>query len=371
MSRRPQHWVIGGFILLAVFVIALLLANLLLSQGIGLPAVFLIFPDKVTLNPGESWQFRAVAGDRLMPGVEWTATGGDIGPEGFYVAPDTPGDYQIIAQHPNSTYRAAATVHVIATGSIATESPANPIETITPVQSKPIPTTEPTETSAAPTSSSPAPVPTQTSTPISTVFIDSASDLVSFDTLEPVALAPPGTDIRATCFDEELGLVQTIPKELRGDISDWDLGTNMILWATFHEPVPTIPDMERYWIFALDVDGDTATGRPIGEGIINPDLGVEATLGVHSNPEAGIELAPYALLWNDRLGTSETQTLELEARLSATRGTLFVRIPLELLTETIRALSEVEPNWNRAIGRTLSTATTGERTVADFAPERP
>ena len=134
MVRRPQNWVIGGFILLAVFVIAFVLVNLLLSQGFGLPATFLVLPSDVTLNPGEGWQFRAVAGDRAMPGVKWTATDGKIGPEGFYVAPHTPGDYQIIAQHPNSDYRAAATVHVIATDGITTEQPPSPTEAAPLVQ---------------------------------------------------------------------------------------------------------------------------------------------------------------------------------------------------------------------------------------------
>jgi hypothetical protein len=371
MARRPQHWVIGGFILLAVFVIALVLANLLLSQGIGLPAIFLILPNEVTLNPGDSWQFRAVAGDRLMPGVEWTATGGDIGPEGFYVAPDIPGDYQIIAQHPNSNYRSAATVHVVATNGITTEPPPGPMETVMPVQSTTIPSTPPTVTSVAPTSSSPTTAPTQTPIPTSMVFLDVASDLVNFDTLEPVTIAPPGTDIRVACFNGERQLMRTIPRELATEINDWNTEENLVLWLAFHEPVPTAPDMERFWIFALDTDGDTTTGRPVGEGIINPDIGTEATIGVHSNPAAGIELAPYALIWNDRLGTSETQILELEARLSTTRGALFVRVPVELLAGTIRTLSEVEPDWDKTIGRALTTATTDEGTIADFAPERP
>jgi hypothetical protein len=370
MARRPQNWVIGGFILLAVLVIAFVLVNLLLSQGIGLPAIFLVLPEEITLRPGAGWQFRAVAGNRLMPGVTWTATGGEIGPEGFYVAPDTPGDYQIIAQHPNSSYRAAATVHVVAAG-VTAEPLSIPTETTAPIQPTAMLATTPTVTPTATASSSPTSAPTQTSAPASTLFFDAADDLVDFDTLAPIAAAPPGTDIRATCFDGERQLVQAIPKELTGDISDWDMESNVILWITFQEPVPEIPDMERYWIFALDVDGDTATGRPVSEGIINPDIGVEATIGVHSNPAAGIELAPYALIWNGQLGTSETQTLALEARLSTTRDALFVRVPAEPLAETIRTLSEVEPNWDRATGRTLTTATTGEGTVADFAPERP
>ncbi|MBN1811413.1 MAG: hypothetical protein JXA14_06235 [Anaerolineae bacterium] len=376
MARRPQHWVIGGFILLAVFVIAFVLVNLLLSQGIGLPATFLILPSEVTLHPGEGWQFRAVAGDRVIPGVKWTATDGDIGPEGFYVAPDTPGDYQIIAQHPNSNYRSAATVHVVGAENAVTEQPINLTETTTPVQptitSTAAPTTTPVRpTPAEPTTASPTTTPTRTSSPSPSIFFDDVGDLVSFDTLESVVIAPPGTDIRAACFTGGRQLIRTLPEELAGEISDWDTEENLVLWLTFHEPVPTVPDMERYWIFALDADNNTATGRPVGEGIINPDIGVEATIGVHSDPAAGIELAPYILVWNARLVTSEPRTLDLEARLSAARDALFIRVPAELLTETIRTLSEVEPNWDQMIGRALATATTSEGAVADFAPERP
>ena len=370
MARRPQHWVIGGFILLAILVIAFLVVNLLLSQGIGLPATFLILPSEVTLYPGEGCQFRAVAGDRLMPGVKWTASDGDIGPEGFYVAPDTPGDYQIIAQHPNSEYRTAVTVHVVAANEAGTEQPPNPTETAIPIQTTTVPTTASTVTPASPTHS-PSPAPTQTSTSASTVFLDAAGDLVSFDTLEPVAIAPPGTDIRAACFNSEGQLMRAIPDELAGEVSDWDTEENLVLWLTFHEPVPTVPDVERYWIFALDVDGNTATGRPVDEGKINPDIGVEVTIGVHSNPAAGIELAPYIMVWNTRLVTSEPLTLELEARLSTARDALFVRVPADLLAEIVRSFSEVEPNWDQTSGRALATATTSEGTVADFAPERP
>jgi hypothetical protein len=165
--------------------------------------------------------------------------------------------------------------------------------------------------------------------------------------------------------------MQAVPEELAGEISDWNTEENLVLWLTFHEPVPAVSDVERYWIFALDADGNTETGRPVGEGIINPDIGVEATIGVRSDPAAGIELAPYIMVWNARLVTSESQALDLEARLNATRDALFIRVPAELLTETIRTLSEVEPNWDQTIGRALATAATGEGAVADFAPERP
>jgi hypothetical protein len=300
-----------------------------------------------------------------MPGVKWTASDGDIGPEGFYVAPDTPGDYQIIAQHPNSEYRTAVTVHVVATEDVITEQPSS-TKTAIPVQ-----TTIPTVTPTASTPSSPSPAPTQTSASASMVFFDAVGDLVSFDTLEAVAIAPPGTDIRAACFSSERQLMRTVPEELASEISDWNAEENLVLWLTFHEPVPMVPDMERYWIFALDTDGNTATGRPIDEGKINPDIGVEVTIGVHSNPTAGIELSPYMMIWNTRLATSELVAMELDARLSTTRDALFVRIPEKQLAETIRAVSGVEPNWNQAVGRALATATTNEGTVADFAPERP
>jgi hypothetical protein len=245
------------------------------------------------------------------------------------------------------------------------------METATHVQSTAMSTTAPTVTSVAPTPPSPTPASTQTTAPIPALFFDGVSDLVSLDTLEPAAIAPPGADIRAACFTDGRQLVRTIPGELAGEIGDWNAEENLILWLTFHEPVPTVPDVERYWIFALDTDANTATGRPLGEGKINPDIGVEATIGVHSNPAAGTELTPYILIWNVRLGNSEYKTLDLETRLSTARDALFIRVPMGSLTETIRTLSKVEPNWDQAIGRALATAITGEGTVADFAPERP
>jgi hypothetical protein len=369
MTRRPQHWVIGGFILLAVFVTALVVVSLLLSGGFGLPATFQVLPGEVTLHPKEGWQFRAVSDDRLMPGVKWTATGGVIGSEGFYTAPDIPGDYQIIAQHPSSDYRAAATVHVVAVGGVTAEPSPSPTEAAAIIQ----PTAAPTVAAVALTSASPtsAPIPTQTPAPMPATFLDGAGDLVNFDTLEPVAIAPPGTDIRAACFDDGRRLVRAVPEGLAGEIGDWDTEKNVILWIMFHEPIPTAADMERFWLFALDTDGSVTTGRPVDEGKINPDIGAEVTVGVHSNPAAGIELIPYVLVWNARLITSEPQAVDIEARLNAARDVLFIRISAEQLAAAIRTLSGVEPNWDQTVGRALATATTGEGLVADFAPERP
>jgi hypothetical protein len=367
MTRRPQHWVIGGFILLAILATALIAVNLLFSQGFGLPATFQILPGEVTLHPGQGWQFQAVAGNRLMPGVKWTATGGIIGAEGFYTAPDIPGDYQVIAQHPNSDYRTAATVHVV-TGENATTEP-NLVEPAEPTQ----PTMAPTALSPSltPMPPSPTPVPTQPSTFALPAYLDDSGDLVDFDTLAPIEFAPPGSDIRLACFDEARQLVRTIPVEVAAEVGDWDTEGSLILWIAFYEPVPTVPDMERYWLFALDTDRNIATGRPMDDGKVNPDIGVEVTIGVHSNPAAGIELAPYMFVWNAGLKNSEPRTMDIEVRLSTTRDALFIRVPTELLADTIRTLSEVEPNWDQTVGRALAMATTSEGTVADFAPERP
>ncbi len=367
MTRRPQHWVIGGFILLAILASALIAANLLFSQGFGLPTTFQILPGEVTLHPGQGWQFRAVADNRLMPGVKWTAAGGIIGAKGFYTAPDTPGDYQVIAQHPNSDYRTAATVHVV-TGENATTEP-NLVEPAEPAQ----PTMAPTALSPSltPMPTSPMPVPTQLSTFAPPAYIDDSGDMVDFDTLAPIEFVPPGSDIRLACFDEARQLVRTIPAGLAAEVGDWDTEESLILWIAFYEPVPTVPDMERYWLFALDTDRNIATGRPMDDGKVNPDIGVEVTIGVHSNPAAGIELAPYMFVWNAGLKNSEPRTMDIEVRLSTTRDALFIRVPTEQLADTIRTLSEVEPNWDQTVGRALAMATTSEGTIADFAPERP
>jgi hypothetical protein len=368
MTRGPQRWVIGGFILLAVFVTAFAVVSLLLSRGIGLPATFQVSPGEVTLRPGEGWQFRAVASGRLVRGVTWTATGGIIGPEGFYTAPDISGDYQVIAQHPNSEYRAAATVHVVIAEDVTT-APTNPTQPIEPVQPTDAPTTP--SLPLTPTSAPPVSTPTQTPIPVPVIPLDDSGDLVNFDTLEPMDISPPGSDIRTACFAEGLHLVRAIPGELASEISDWDTEKNLILWITFHEPVPTVPDLERSWLFALDTDGNTATGRPLGDGVINPDIGTEVTIGVHSNPAAGIDLAPYMFIWNARIGNSESRKLGIEARLSTTRDALLVRVPAGLLADFIRTFSGAEPNWDQTVGRALAMATTSEGTTADFFPERP
>jgi len=366
MGNR-YRWVVWGFILLAVLVIALVAAVTLLPKTVGLPQTFQVIPGEPTLCLGQGRQFRAVHEQSPVHGVAWETTGGVIGPEGFYVAPDTPGDHLVSAQHPQTSFSASATVHVIqcvtepasAPPAGPTPTPVPPAATVTPIPLPPTPTpptTAPTQTPSPP----PAPP----------AFLDASGDLINSETLTPATGVPVGSDIQGACFDQDRHLVRTVPGELMAE-AGWDAADSVVLWMTLHEPIPEAIGTDRYWLFALDTDDNIETGRRAGDGLINPDMGVEITIGVRSTPADGDELEPYMFVWNIHTGDSERKTEGVEAHLSTTRDVLLVRVPLGLLTDLIKTLSQAEPDWDRATGRAATLVMTDAGMAADFFPERP
>lgn len=387
---RSRRWVGPIFALLVLLVVAFVAAVYLLPEGIGLPSTFEVSPSEITLYPGQGWQFRAVYGGRSVHGVDWRASGGTIGPEGFYTAPGVPGDYEVSAQHPATGYRTGATVHIAegpagtsTTATISAQRPVTPTDTSSPPASTPTPF-PPTQTvpplSSTPTAMSPptlAPTPTQTATPVPTPspvppFISDASDdLVSYDTLIPVAGSLPGCDIQQACFDEGMRLVQILPGELAAEVTDWDAQENLVLWMRLHEPVPGTSASVHYWLFALDIDGNTGTGQPLGGRLINPDLGVEITVGVQSNLGLGVDFLPYMFVWNAGIGDAERRTANLEARLSETRDTVFIRVPKVVVGDIVRTLSQTEPDWDGVTGRAAAMVMSDAGLLVDFSPNLP
>jgi hypothetical protein len=207
--------------------------------------------------------------------------------------------------------------------------------------------------------------------PTPAALLDGSGDLVAYDTLTPVTAAPPGADIRLACFDAERRFVETLPEELAAQVGDWDAAQNLILWMAFHQPIPAAPDVEQYWLFSLETDGNDATGRPKEDGVINPDMSPEVTVGVHSDPATGLTFSPYLMVWNAQAGDSEYRTVEMETRLSPARDVLFVRVPWDTLATLVRELSQAQPDRARLTGRAATLTTTAEGKVADFFPERP
>ena len=230
----------------------------------------------------------------------------------------------------------------------------------------PTPTADqaPTATTDQPTS-----VPTQSATPSIAAELDPEDDLVDYATLVSFGDTPPGSDIRLACFDPDLHLVRAVPPELEDVASDWRSADDLVFWIMLHEPIPPTIDATTSWLFAVDTDNDTTTGRPLDSGVINPDIGPEVTVGVRLDPTG--EAYPYVYVWNAATGDSNLSEIGVQARFSTARDAVLVKVSEVMLTSNVINLSQAQPDWDQAVGRAATLVSSGERTAIDFFPERP
>ncbi len=97
-------------------------------------------PASVTLAPGETAQFNAVATLATAGPAAWQAIGGTISATGLFKAGSTPGTYEVIATRSGVTGRATVTIKEVAQAPAPTPTPTPPPEP-TPT---PAPPSEPT-----------------------------------------------------------------------------------------------------------------------------------------------------------------------------------------------------------------------------------
>jgi len=346
-GRAILFWFTVSMILLvaAVAVLAILRAcNSVISPREPAPA---IRPGEITLCPGEQRRFTAEDGAQ----VTWAATGGTIGENGLFTAGNAVGDYTVTAIGSDSGEATTASVHII------------------PCTAEPPPTLTPTATTTP--TLAPPPVSIPTPTPGGTGFspTDPQGDVSTYDTGDPVASPPVGVDIRTASVGDGLRVVLQPTENVPSELSDWADEGDVLLWLSLHEPIPDPPGGYRDWLFALDLDGDMATGRPAGSARINPDLGTEAAIGVRYDHING-EYVPYLLTWNPAQG-NWTENLEVTRfYLNDARTLIGLALPLETLTQTVAQVTDVTVAPETVKGRAAALATE-EQTVIDFYPERP
>ena len=300
-----------------------------------------ISPAEVTLCTGEQSQF-TLEGD-----VEatWDTTGGTISESGVFTADDTPGNYIVTAMQSGSRQAAEALVHVEACTPTPTPAPT------------PIP--------------SPSPIPSATPTPEPTPLppADSQGDVAAYEGGTPIEGAPTSVDIRAASIDAELRMdLQSsagVPEELAG----WATEGDAVFWIELYGPLPD-PPAYTDWLFALDMDGNTATGRPAGSVRINPDLGDEAVVGVLYDPASGA-YAPYFLVWDTAQGAWTDGPEVVRFYLSESRTLIGLALPLETLTQSVAQTTGVTPVLEAIRGRAAVLSYVEQQAVIDFYPERP
>lgn len=247
-----------------------------------------------------------------------------------------------------------------ATATLSPTPTFTPVPTETPI---PIPTYTPAPPTFTPTSR-------PTLTPVAFVN-DPAADAVDFNTLTPLTTTLAGVDIQAASFDENGHLLENLPEELATQVADWAPAENLILWMKLQTAVPMKREGAIYWLFALDTDGNLETGRPVGDGQINPDMGAEITLGVYSDPTDELQFQPYMQIWDQVRAESRRYELTMEVELSPKRDVLFLRVSKAKLTELLAELSYVKPAWEKTIGRAATLFDTGSGLAIDFCPEIP
>lgn len=297
-----------------------------------------ISPGEISLCPGESRQFTVDGAE-----VTWKATGGTIGRDGLFTAGDDPGRFGVTASQGDVQQPTEATVHILACTPTAVSEPS------------PTPAPRPTAT----------PIPEPTSPPN-----DARYDVAPYDGGAPVEDVPAGVDIRIGSLAHDLRVALSPSSGAPEELSGWAAEDELLLWIVLYTPIPDPPDAYVEWLFALDLDGDTSTGRPAGAVRINPDLGDEAVLGTSYDPTSG-EYVPYFLVWDVDQGGWQAVPDMVRYTLSESRTLIGLAVPLEELVRVVEQTAEVAVNSEAARGRAAVLSYVGEQAVIDFYPDRP
>jgi hypothetical protein len=228
--------------------------------------------------------------------------------------------------------------------------PATAVPTSTPIP--PTPTPEPT---ALP---SPTPIPT-----------DPQGDVTGYDGGPPIEDAPAGVDIRMASIYPNMGLMLQDTTGAPAELQALAVEGDALFWITLHEPIPSPPEQDIDWLFALDLDGDAATGRPVDSARINPDIGMEVAIAVYYSAAEGVYDA-YYLIWSPAQGGFAPQTADIRFVVSDSRFAVGLAIPLATLTQDVADVAGVTVVPEAARGRAAVVAGAAQR-VIDFYPDRP
>ena len=343
LSDRARG-ILFWFTISIIFIIAIIAIVTILracSNVISQPELSLeISPSEINLCPAEQQQF-TLAGSDVE--ITWEATGGNISEDGLFTASDVIGDYTITAAGVDVRQEAEAIVHVV---------------TCTPT-----PTSEP----------SPTPAPTNTPTPEVTTAppADPQGDVGAYSSGASVEGAPAGVDISAASIAPDLRVTLQPTTGVPAELAGWAGEDEVLLWITLYEPIPDPPAVYTNWLFVLDVDGDTATGRPTGSRRINPDLGDEAVIGISYDPSIE-SYETYFLVWDAAQeswasGPDEVRMFDL----GASRTLIALALPLETFTQSVAQTSDVTFAAGAVKGRAAVDSYAGEQRVIDFYPALP
>jgi len=236
-----------------------------------------------------------------------------------------------------------------------TVAPATPTATRTPT---PTDTPTPTET--------PTPKPSPTPTPLA----DPQGDVGTYESGDPVEGVPAGVDIRTASVDAGLRVVLQPAEGVPAGLAAWATAGEVLLWIALYEPVPDPPAGYVEWVFALDLDGDVGTGRPVGSARINPDLGMEVAVAAYYEPDTA-EYATYFLVWDPARGAWTIGPQEVRFTLDESRTLVGLALPLQTLTQMVAQTTGVTLVPEAVKGRAAALSSVEGQRVIDFCPDRP
>lgn len=348
-TRVIMFWFTVGMMIVVVAVALLSLVRACTRGGAELAPLF-ISPEEVSLCQGDRSQFRVEGVLEDGAEIEWRTSGGSITGSGplaaEFVADDKPDDYVITVIQRKPRQMADAVVHVHACTPTPISSP-TPIPTITPI-----------------------PSPTPTSTPVPTPMpSDVQGDVRAYEGGAAVEGVPAGVDIRSASVRPDLRLTVDSTGGLPEELTGWPGQGEVAFWILLYEPIPN-PPAYTDWLFALDLDGDVATGRPAGSARVNPDLGDDAVVGVLYDPAVG-DFDPYFLVWDPAQESWVDGPAGIRFQMAESRTVIGLAVSLETLTQAVAEAAGTSVVPGAARGRVAVLSFAAEQAVVDFYPDRP
>ena len=344
-SRRRGRLILFWFtvILIAVVAVAAVVTILRLFRGSparGTPVA--VEPADAILCPGQGLAFASGAEQ-----VAWSATGGTIGPGGQFVAGATPGDYIVSVVDEATGESGQTAVHILE----CTPTPP-PAATITPLPTV-VPAVEPT-------------LATEPIVPVE----DAQGDVGAYDTGEAVTGVAGGVDIRTASVGGDLRVALQPASGVPEELSGWSGPGDALVWVVLYEPIPEQPPSYTDWVFALDLDCNTQTGRSPGQARINPDLGDEAAIGLSYDAASGAYTA-YFLVWNTQAQDWTSGPEQVRYFISGNRTIVAFALPLQTLVNSVAERSGVGVVPESVRGRFAVLSYVGDQAVIDLYPDAP
>ncbi len=241
---------------------------------------------------------------------------------------------------------------------VQTEEAAMVLPTMTPLPALPSPTAPPPPT-ATPTL--PPATPTVPPPPP-----DPADDVANLVGGGSVAGPPAGVDVAACSIERDGSVRLDVPPPFGATPEG-----SFRLWMTLEQPIPEERTLDYHFLVALDADGSQATGRPAGDGYINPDLGEDVGAGYILHPDGSADL--YLYIWSPAIGGwQEVEDAEALVQVEMGGNAVIFTFDRAALAQQIEAVAGFTPDFAAMRGRMAVIASSQtEAAIVDYCPDLP